>query len=72
MPKKNKLLISSIIGGALGTVVGIMLAPKKGSETREAMKKFEEEHAPDVLHVIGSVKDKAKELADEIKKTLDE
>ncbi|MEK7126902.1 MAG: YtxH domain-containing protein [Patescibacteria group bacterium] len=31
----DKILIGIVIGGAIGSVVGASLAPKKGKETRE-------------------------------------
>lgn len=38
-PKKkstiDKLIMGAIVGGAIGSVVGMNLAPKKGKETRE-------------------------------------
>ena len=30
-----KLLTSFVVGGAIGSILGLTLAPKKGSETRE-------------------------------------
>lgn len=42
-PKKtgrfiDKLILGAIIGGAIGSVLGLTLAPKKGKETRELLK----------------------------------
>ncbi len=31
----DKILMGAIVGGAIGSVVGMSIAPKKGSETRE-------------------------------------
>lgn len=36
--KVDKLIKGIIIGGAIGSVVGITLAPKSGRETRTALK----------------------------------
>lgn len=33
--KRNKLVSGIIIGGALGSILGMALAPKPGKETRE-------------------------------------
>lgn len=35
----NKLVMGIIIGGAIGSVVGLTFAPRKGKETREILKK---------------------------------
>lgn len=34
----NKLIMGVILGGAIGSVVGLTLAPRKGKETREMIK----------------------------------
>ncbi len=33
--KLDKLIMGAIVGGAVGSVIGMSIAPKKGSETRE-------------------------------------
>lgn len=33
--KIDKLIMGAIVGGAVGSVIGMSIAPKKGSETRE-------------------------------------
>jgi gas vesicle protein len=39
-PKKmNKLVKGMIIGGAIGSIMGMTLAPKSGKETREILHK---------------------------------
>jgi gas vesicle protein len=34
----DKLVMGAIVGGAIGSVVGLTVAPKKGKETREYLK----------------------------------
>lgn len=46
--KMDKLVVGAIIGGAIGSVLGLTLAPKEGKKTRqevaERSKKFIGEH----------------------------
>lgn len=35
----DKLIMGVILGGAIGSVLGLTLAPRKGKETREILKK---------------------------------
>jgi gas vesicle protein len=55
----DKLVMGAIVGVAVGSVIGMAVAPKKGSETREIIaqkgkeaygqgKKFIEEHQPQI------------------------
>lgn len=37
--KVDKLVMGIILGGAIGSVLGLTLAPRKGRETREIIKK---------------------------------
>lgn len=37
--KLDKLVMGVILGGAIGSVLGLTLAPRKGKETREIIKK---------------------------------
>lgn len=38
MSKRNKFLVGTIVGGAVGSVLAIMFAPKSGKETRAQIK----------------------------------
>lgn len=69
--KAGKLLVGLISGAAAGAVVGLLFAPKKGTETRkkisetsdsylqEAKNKFNE-FADSVSHKVDEVKNKTK------------
>ncbi|MBI5754740.1 YtxH domain-containing protein [Candidatus Peregrinibacteria bacterium] len=35
----DKIMMGIVIGGAIGSVIGMAVAPKKGKETRELLKK---------------------------------
>lgn len=41
--KLDSLIMGVILGGAIGSVLGLTLAPRKGKETREIIKKKGEE-----------------------------
>lgn len=41
--KLDSLIMGVILGGAIGSVLGLTLAPRKGKETRELLKKKGEE-----------------------------
>lgn len=45
--KINHLVMGIILGGAIGSVLGLTLAPRKGKETREIIKKKGEEFIRD-------------------------
>lgn len=60
-----------ILGAGIGTGLGLLFAPKKGSETRKELKsKVDEllEKAKDVK--LGDVSDKFEEKVDELKKEI--
>lgn len=41
--KLDRLVMGVILGGAIGSVLGLTLAPRKGKETREIIKKKSQE-----------------------------
>ena len=63
MLKKSRLIISTIIGGAIGSVIGVLLAPQKGSELRKEAQKFNATHKK-------SIREKIEHLIAEIKKSV--
>ena len=75
MSKKNNKLGIFILGAAVGTGIGMLFAPRKGSETREMLKAKMDEllinlKEIDVNEVKKNIEDKIKEIQEEIK-TLD-
>jgi len=54
--KSTGLLATLIIGGAIGSVLGLTMAPQKGSKTRKAIKKK-----------TGELLEKGAEFAEKIK-----
>ena len=57
--KIDKLVMGAIVGGAIGSVIGMSIAPKKGKDTRE----FLTQKGKDIY-------DKGKELNEKIHKDL--
>ena len=62
----DKILIGIVIGGAIGSVVGASLAPKKGKETREDIIKA----ATKAKFSVKSVFQKAKKILQAAPKAL--
>lgn len=52
----DKLVMGVILGGAIGSVLGLTLAPRKGKETREILKKKGEEFIRDHSETIKGAK----------------
>jgi len=51
--KIDRLLVGVVVGGAVGSILGIALAPKAGKETR----KFVLDHSRDTWHRIAEILD---------------
>lgn len=81
--KKNKItkqvdrfVMGAIIGGAIGSVLGMTLAPKKGKETREFLKEkakeFKEKHGDQIKNIQAEVVREGKNLFGAFKKKIDQ
>ena len=61
----DKLVLGAIIGGAIGSILGVSFAPRKGKDTRkifkEKGKELYEKHGGTVKEIAEQVVDKAKE-----------
>ena len=56
----DKLIMGAVLGGAIGSVLGLSLAPKKGKETREIIAQKSSEiiyKVKDGVHDIANTKD---------------
>ena len=63
---KARPLVAAALGGALvGAAAALLLAPQKGSETREAIKDFILSHVPGIK--ASELESLADQIADEIK-----
>ena len=62
-------LVAAALGGALvGAAAALLLAPQKGSETREAIKDFILSHVPGIK--ASELESLADQIADEIKDVI--
>lgn len=63
---KGLPLVIAAVGGALvGAAAALLLAPQKGSDTREAIKNFVRSHVPGIKdHELNTLAD---QIAEEIK-----
>ena len=71
--KKNSLLTSLIVGGAVGSILGLLFAPKKGEELREDIKNTASElvnKSKDTKEMIHNVVDKPKEVISGMRDTV--
>lgn len=81
----DKLVMGAIVGGAIGSVVGLAVAPKRGKETREYLKekgkevysrgkevheKFIEEYGDDLQTVKETTKKNSAKVWGYLKKKL--
>lgn len=69
---KSKLLASLLIGAAAGAVLGILLAPDKGSETRKKIAKKTSELGEELKNKFGEAKETIKEKYESIRTEANE
>lgn len=81
----DKLAMGIIIGGAIGSVLGLLFAPKKGKDTRKMLKEkgeellekgkevkdaFVEDHGDQLRQAANTVKEKSKGFVETMKEKL--
>ena len=69
--KSGKVLLGALAGIAIGAVVGVLLAPEKGSDTRKKISKKGQDLADDVKTQVGGLKDKYNDLVDNVASRVD-
>ena len=67
MNSTSKLLLGILGAAAAGVVIGLLIAPEKGSEMRQRVKKTAGEWAENLTNVFNHGKEAASEAADDLK-----
>ncbi len=68
----SKFLAGFIVGGALGAIAGILLAPKAGKETREILANSAKEAMSKADETVKEIQSKADNVVEEMQKKGDE
>ena len=72
----DKLVMGAIIGGAIGSVLGMVFAPRKGKETRKIIKdkgrELYEKHEEDIKKLKEAAKNESKSIWSSIKNTFNQ
>ncbi|MCK9402704.1 MAG: YtxH domain-containing protein [Chitinophagaceae bacterium] len=72
MKSTGKILAAVLAGAAIGAVVGILLAPDKGSETRKKISEEGKRLADDVKDKFRKGKEKLNGLKEDFERTVKE
>ena len=67
MTTRNKVLLGIVGAAAAGVIVGLLLAPDKGKDTRKKIKKTAGEWADSLTQLWAKGKDAAEKFADDAK-----
>ena len=68
----SKFLAGFIVGGALGAIAGILLAPRTGKETRELLASSAKEAVSKADETVKEIQSKADNVVEEMQKKGDE
>jgi len=68
----GKFLAGFIVGGALGALAGILLAPQSGEETREMLNDASKDVAKKTDRTVKDIQDKADSVVSEMQEKGDE
>lgn len=72
MSSAGKFLAGAIIGGAIGAIAGILLAPQSGEETRELLNDASKDVAKKTDKTVREIQDKADVVVSDLQKKGDE
>ena len=67
MNSTSKLLLGILGAAAAGVVIGLLIAPEKGSEMRQKVKRTAGEWADSLTHMFNQGKEAATEASEEVK-----
>ncbi len=70
--EQNKFLCGLLMGGILGALAGLLLAPKPGRELRSELKEKGEEAFKDAKQFYAEAQEKAKALVEDARSRADE
>ncbi|MCQ2739512.1 MAG: YtxH domain-containing protein [bacterium] len=68
----TRFLAGFAVGAALGAVAGILLAPKSGAETREALGNMASEMAKKTDATVKDIKQRADDIVSDVQEKSDE
>lgn len=68
----GRFLAGVIVGGALGAIAGILLAPQSGEETREMLNDASKDVAKKTDKTVKDIQDKADTVVSELQQKGDE
>lgn len=72
MSSAGKFLVGAIVGGALGAIAGILLAPQSGEETRELLNDASKDVVKKTDKTVKEIQDKADVVVTDLQKKGDE
>ena len=72
MNKTGKILTAFAVGAAAGALVGILMAPRKGSETRSKINEQVKKLAEDLKDKLRKGKEKINDLKESVKEKAEQ
>ena len=72
MNTTGKIIAAAAIGAAIGAVVGILLAPGKGSETRNKIRDESKKFTDEVKDAVSKGREKLSSLKEDIEQIIRE
>jgi gas vesicle protein len=68
MSKTSKIALGILGAAAAGVVIGLLLAPEKGSDTRKKIKKTAGDWADNLSHLFSRAEDGVDEVKEHVKR----